>query len=1053
MEAYLAILSIQGIVNRGSARKIYLLNSPAGFSSRGGGWATPPLDQWALDEGMLPVPQERATLDPQKRWPALSFLANTYRQHLKGIIRIVPFTDDNRGVYDHQVAAAVTAAGMTDGVIATPAIEQYLKAEQAPTTLLADVQAISTPAEGYQWARTRYFTAHTNRSAVALFNNGVSGEMVNTFDYYIATRTFCTSINPRSDYFTFTELMKEYPPATCLMTKGENHGQINAAEYAGHYMYIHAGANQSVHSGFPSDTSRFPTPPEATPQRIDPNGLYLGFMVTDGDSSFFSYWSHWAQQRMSPQFGKVPVAWNFTSAWVDLFPNLVARRGTQMQTFPDTFELAVYMHDGGLPRPPAALQTYAKQCRDRVKVTNGILDTGNPPAELFNPIVPQMGHTVNVHGYCGKTDGNKTPWVTVGQGRVINTLPSGATQTGCNPDEMYRCVALASTQVPANTPSFAVIVAGDGYISTVNPKYHTDPCVWVKTVMDRCQAEKPAGRKCYFLLPRQLGATWRERNNRALQVAATASAAIPATEAVQAVDGLSRTITTFPKGAQWLQIDLGAVQACNELDLDWVTAPPQGYRVQVSQDQATWTDLLTFSPKAPAHQECGIAQTQTRYVRIALPTGPAALREIRVVQIDRSALTAILDDGNSRLKKAVVGQEPGQYAQPIIDEYSRILQHTQAVMTQPTVTQRAIDTEAEVLNVAFAQLPKRAVADTAKLKDLLQRDIALANTLQARLGTGVNAFAPAPFAQLQTTLREVQQALEHPLEVRQANEWSDRLFYAQIAAVTSCMAPVQATWPQYNLAYQRPVQSGGNMPGYNPEVVVDGQPRVWKSAKGQAENWIAIDLGTSTTIDTIQFNWAGIYATRYSIDVSNDGLAWREAYATTNGAGDTEMVVIPPTRAQFIKVNLQKWPYGDDYEITEIIVSGPAREALARELDMVQRRLTDKDNPYSAEEVAPLRQAVTKAQAIQTRATATSFECDGALADLLCAELDAKLSWANRALLAAQPGTKRDRLRDVISTAQRAVKLAPKTEQLSVRFSQYNIAIRALDAVLAPTAM
>ncbi|MET0423362.1 MAG: chitosanase [Actinoplanes sp.] len=55
--------------------------------------------------------------------------------------------------------------------------------------------------------------------------------------------------------------------------------------------------------------------------------------------------------------------------------------------------------------------------------------------------------------------------------------------------------------------------------------------------------------------------------------------------------GQTRWASVVGPGTQWVQLDLGAVQQINRVRLRWAGEYAKSYRVQVSSDSASWTDL------------------------------------------------------------------------------------------------------------------------------------------------------------------------------------------------------------------------------------------------------------------------------------------------------------------------------------------------------------------------------------------------------------------------------------------------------------------------------
>ncbi|NUP00365.1 MAG: discoidin domain-containing protein, partial [Nonomuraea sp.] len=69
------------------------------------------------------------------------------------------------------------------------------------------------------------------------------------------------------------------------------------------------------------------------------------------------------------------------------------------------------------------------------------------------------------------------------------------------------------------------------------------------------------------------------------------------TAPAQAVDGDDGTRWSSVAGddPQWLRVDLGAPADISKVVLNWEAAYATGYRIQISQDGTTWTDVKTVT--------------------------------------------------------------------------------------------------------------------------------------------------------------------------------------------------------------------------------------------------------------------------------------------------------------------------------------------------------------------------------------------------------------------------------------------------------------------------
>jgi glucose/arabinose dehydrogenase len=107
-------------------------------------------------------------------------------------------------------------------------------------------------------------------------------------------------------------------------------------------------------------------------------------------------------------------------------------------------------------------------------------------------------------------------------------------------------------------------------------------------------------------------------SNLALNRPAAASS-IEATglEASKAVDGAftTRWSSQF-SDPQWISVDLGATYGIGEVILRWEDAYGKAYRIQVSNDASTWTDIFTTSSGDGAVDDLSGLSGSGRYVRM-----------------------------------------------------------------------------------------------------------------------------------------------------------------------------------------------------------------------------------------------------------------------------------------------------------------------------------------------------------------------------------------------------------------------------------------------------
>lgn len=84
---------------------------------------------------------------------------------------------------------------------------------------------------------------------------------------------------------------------------------------------------------------------------------------------------------------------------------------------------------------------------------------------------------------------------------------------------------------------------------------------------------------------------------------------------------------------------------------------------------------------------------------------------------------------------------------------------------------------------------------------------------------------------------------------------------------------------------------------------IDGKLNTrWNSAAGEPQ-WLILDLDDAYNVDKVIVSWGPAYAVSYKIETSEDRINWKEAYLTVAGKGRTDTVVLPPTKAKYIKID------------------------------------------------------------------------------------------------------------------------------------------------------
>ncbi|WP_084734570.1 discoidin domain-containing protein [Actinophytocola xinjiangensis] len=84
-----------------------------------------------------------------------------------------------------------------------------------------------------------------------------------------------------------------------------------------------------------------------------------------------------------------------------------------------------------------------------------------------------------------------------------------------------------------------------------------------------------------------------------------------------------------------------------------------------------------------------------------------------------------------------------------------------------------------------------------------------------------------------------------------------------------------------DLARGRPTTASSFDPAFPPELATDGDPATrWAVARAQRprpDSWLAVDLGAEHELDRALLSWDPAFGAEYRVQVSSDGVTWRDA--------------------------------------------------------------------------------------------------------------------------------------------------------------------------------
>lgn len=107
-----------------------------------------------------------------------------------------------------------------------------------------------------------------------------------------------------------------------------------------------------------------------------------------------------------------------------------------------------------------------------------------------------------------------------------------------------------------------------------------------------------------------------------------------------------------------------------------------------------------------------------------------------------------------------------------------------------------------------------------------------------------------------------------------------------------------------NVALHKKVTVSSTETGNNvASNITDGDKTTrWASVYADPQ-WVLIDLEYVYIISEISLFWETAYGSAYRIEVSENGTAWAQVYATTTGNGGTDKVTFTPRAARYVRIS------------------------------------------------------------------------------------------------------------------------------------------------------
>jgi hypothetical protein len=345
--------------------------------------------------------------------------------------------------------------------------------------------------------------------------------------------------------------------------------------------------------------------------------------------------------------------------------------------------------------------------------------------------------------------------------------------------------------------------------------------------------------------------------NLALGKTAVASTSYPGLPPSNTTDGNvnSRWSSQF-SDSQWIHVDFGSVYTINRVVLRWETAYGRGYKIQVSNDASTWSDVYTTTAGDGSVDDIMLASPASgRYVRM-LGTQRATVYGYSLYELEvyggggGAPEITVLGNGLSIADgdvtpSAADGTDFGSVGQggtPISRTFT-VRNDGAAALTLGAVTVPAGFTLTEGLSASLT--PGASDTFTVRL-----------DTATAGIKAGDISFT-------------TNDGDENPFNFR-----------------------ITGTVIGGNLALGKTAVASTTYSGLPASNVTDGNlSSRWSSLFSDSE-WIYVDLGSVYTINRVVLRWETAYGRGYKIQVSNDASTWSDVYSTTTGDGGVDEIML-----------------------------------------------------------------------------------------------------------------------------------------------------------------
>jgi endoglucanase Acf2 len=397
------------------------------------------------------------------------------------------------------------------------------------------------------------------------------------------------------------------------------------------------------------------------------------------------------------------------------------------------------------------------------------------------------------------------------------------------------------------------------------------------------------------------------------------------TIASYATDGMIGTRWSSLTGDPgWIYVDLQARFNVQQIVLRWEASYGKAYKIQISDDAATWLDIYTQTNGGGGNESLTVTGTG-RYIRMygtvrALQFG-YSLWELEVYGTLVTTATPVLstiivnptaprinDNGSIQLSAQGYDQNGNTIS------VSPVWQ----LLGTGSISASGLYTPTDSTSVAMVMAKSGVISGTTKV--LVEPTLKASglevfpittptNRVQVAIGLP-QKFTVIVYDQFKNSFPSSVTwsvngggTVTHDGVFNPATAGDFMIFAVQNGKRDTAFVSIK-NLTSVNIALFKPVTvSSSEDQVTSADKAVDGNLTTRWASKWTPAEWFQVDLKNTYTLSNVVLRWENAYATKYTIQTSTDGLTWTTRVTQNAGGGGIETIHVSGATARYLKLN------------------------------------------------------------------------------------------------------------------------------------------------------